>query len=97
MIQPQRTGKVMSITIELSKTTEARLREQAVAKGVDITGYASELLERAVSQASPTTSGKGSLEAWDNFVASMRDWGKKLPAGHFVDDSRESIYEGRGE
>ena len=38
------------------------------------------------------------VAAWDAWVANMRDWGtKNLPPGHFVDDSRESIYEGRGE
>lgn len=35
--------------------------------------------------------------AWDRFLAETREWSKALPPGHFVDDDRESIYEGRGE
>jgi hypothetical protein len=36
--------------------------------------------------------------AWQEMVAKWRDWARaNLPPGHVVDDSRESIYEGRGE
>lgn len=81
----------MSITIELSKSAEATLRQQATAKGRDVAGYASELLEKAVSGISPEASHQPNLEAWNSFVAGMREWGKKLPARHVVDDSRESM------
>jgi hypothetical protein len=38
------------------------------------------------------------LAAWDAWVADMRNWSAThLPPGHTLDDSRESIYEGRGE
>jgi hypothetical protein len=38
------------------------------------------------------------VAAWEALVASMREWAEKnLPPGHIVEDSRESIYEGRGE
>lgn len=38
------------------------------------------------------------LAALESFIAGMTAWtGKHLPPGHVVDDSRESIYEGRGE
>jgi len=36
------------------------------------------------------------LEAWNAFVAGMTAWGEKnLPPGHFVDDSREAMYDDR--
>jgi hypothetical protein len=36
--------------------------------------------------------------ALNSFIRSMQEWGTKhIPPGHVVDDSRESIYEGRGE
>lgn len=36
---------------------------------------------------------RAAFEAW---VKGMREWAEKnLPPGHVVDDSRESIYEGR--
>jgi len=34
--------------------------------------------------------------AWRAWAAGIQQWGKAhLPPGHVVDDSRESIYEGR--
>ena len=36
-------------------------------------------------------------KAWQEFLAAGREHAKSLPAGHVVDDSRESIYDGRGE
>ena len=35
--------------------------------------------------------------AWQRFLAAGREHMKTLPEGHALDDSRESIYSGRGE
>jgi len=38
------------------------------------------------------------MAALESFIAGMTDWvSKNVPPGHFVDDDRESIYQGRGE
>jgi hypothetical protein len=48
--------------------------------------------------ASPQLTPAQRLAAWQTWVASMREWGERnLPAGHIIDDSRENIYQGRGE
>lgn len=45
-----------------------------------------------------SSSSKERLAAWDARVADLRSWSTAhLPPGHTVDDSRESIYEGRDE
>ena len=36
-------------------------------------------------------------KAWQEFLEAGREHAKSRPSGHVVDDSRESIYEGRGE
>jgi hypothetical protein len=36
-------------------------------------------------------------ERFEAMLAEGRRWATDLPPGHVVDDSRESIYEGRGE
>jgi hypothetical protein len=38
------------------------------------------------------------MAALESFIAGMTDWvSKNVPPGHFIDDDRESIYQGRGE
>lgn len=93
----------MPITLSLSPGTEAKLRERAAASGQDVSRYASELIEQAVSDCPPSASPACQpataqrLAAWEAFVTGMREWGRGLPPGHTVDDSRERIYAGRGE
>jgi hypothetical protein len=88
------------IRIELSDETEARLRERAAAEGKDPADLALQAVEEKLASGNGS-SGQGSSEtragAWTRFTASMHDWTRCLPAKHEVDDSRESIYEGRGE
>ena len=90
----------MAITLQFTPEMEAKLRERAAAEGkapavVALEAVAEKLAvpngpnqEAAVQQR---------LDAWNRFVAAMREHGRRLPPGHFIDDSRESIYEGRGE
>jgi hypothetical protein len=93
----------MTITISISTQAEALLRERAAAQGEEIGRVAAQLLERAVSGDGKNGHGQLTGErgervaAWNSFVAGMQEWGKTLPAGHVVDDSRASIYAGRGE
>jgi len=91
----------LAVSLRLSKHATEELTERAASSGQDVSAVASELIERAVTTKTdatqqPTLAQR--LAAWDAWVAGMREWGaKNIPAGHFVDDSRESIYEGRGE
>lgn len=87
----------MALQIELPPETEARLREQAAAAGKDPAAFAREAVEEklAVSSEATTESSKLSVE---QRIAEWMAWAEShAPIGHDVDDSRESIYEGRGE
>jgi predicted transcriptional regulator len=103
----------MTLTISLPPAVEAILREQAAVTGKDITTLVREAVEQrfALPQSEQAVVEKWSSQgktrsmtpadreqAWQAWVAHLRNWGAAhLPAGHHVDDSRESIYEGRGE
>lgn len=87
----------MTLQIKLTPEIEARLREQAAAAGKDIAEVAREVLREglcldAEPDDGPTKlSREQRLATWRDFVADAK------PLGYIVDDSRESIYEGRGE
>lgn len=92
----------MTITISVSHRVETKLKEGAAAKGTNVNQYVTDLLEEAVTSTSPVSSSKtlptnDQLAAWNNFVSEMTRAGRNLPAGNSIDDSRESIYAGRGE
>jgi len=90
----------MSLNIQLTPEVEAKLRARAEAEGKDPAAFALEAVTEKL--AGPNGSGSHAaahdrLDAWERFVTEMRQHAKNLPPHHFVDDSRESIYEGRGE
>lgn len=91
----------MTLTLELPTETEKRLQAKAGAKGLSIKSYLEELVRndldsQEASGSSPNdASGTLSAEQW---IAEHRALAKRhAHITHFVDDSRESIYAGRGE
>ncbi len=91
----------LSLMLRLSSQTREKLAQRAAARGKDMASVASDIIEQAVAASAnsderDTTAQRAA--AWEAWVSEMRLWGKDhLPPGHIVDDSRESIYEGRGE
>jgi hypothetical protein len=90
----------MSVIVNLAPDTERRLREKAAQKGQTIEQYLGQLAEESAAspavgqEPSPARSDKTPEEwvaEWLAWVASHR------PGPVIADDSRESIYEGRGE
>lgn len=87
----------MTLQIPLSPEAEGKLREQAAAAGKDLATFVREAVEEMVDQGNGSRLGNGSLppakwsEEWHTWAAGH----KRLD--HVVDDSRESIYAGRGE
>lgn len=85
----------MNLTLHLTPETEAKLREQAAQCGKSLETLALEALEEKLADEDASSRMLPS-EVWtarfDEFLAT-------LPRSNatFVDDSRESIYEGRGE
>jgi hypothetical protein len=53
---------VMTIQLPLTPETEARLRQQALAAGVDITSYILEALEEKLSEGSHATNGSSTSD-----------------------------------
>lgn len=89
----------MTFHIPLSSEAEARLREYAEAAGKPISAVIAEAIEEKLAdmedEAGDRVSRPRSKEQW---LKEFREWvGSHKPVSHFVDDSRESIYEGRGE
>jgi hypothetical protein len=88
----------MTLNVSISAEAEAKLAAQATAVGRDPASLASDILERAVLSApSESHRAAATLAAWDKFAVLMQEYTKSLPQGHVVDDSRETIYAGRGE
>lgn len=87
----------MTLHISLSPESEARLRERAAVAGKDPATYARETLEEQLgSSQNPQT--EGTPLPPNQRVAEFLNWvAGHRPVGHNVDDSREAIYEGRGE
>jgi hypothetical protein len=86
----------MTVTIDLPPETEARLREQAKAKGAKLEDYLGQLARRWANENVQVFYGTAKtpeqrVADWIAFVKSH----EHITA--VADDSRESIYEGCGE
>lgn len=89
----------MTLHIPLSSEAETRLREYAAAVGKPISMVIAEAIEEKLAdfddEAAERSRRPRSKEQW---LKEFREWVEShKPVSHFVDDSRESIYEGRGE
>jgi len=90
--------ETIELKLRLSKQVTQKLSERAAQSGRDVAGVASDLIEKAVAEPAVAADLAQRITAWESWVAGMRKWGREhFPPGHAVDDSRESIYEGRGE
>ncbi len=84
------------MTLKLSSEIEAKIRERADASGQDVEAFVLEAIAEKIADADLLASPAS---------RNNEEWMKKLRAcidlhpvvTHFVDDSRESIYAGRGE
>ena len=85
----------MTLTLSFPPETEARLRERAAASGKDVETIVREAVDQTLAAEANTPRSDRSAEEW---VAEFMTWvNSHPPVTHFVDDSRESIYAGRGE
>lgn len=80
--------------LNLPPTTEAILRHRAIAAGKDVETFAIQILQEL---AQVEFEAKPPIRSHDEWVAALREWSSSHPrTNRLVDDSRESIYEGRG-
>lgn len=87
------------LNIPLSPEKEARLRELAAAAGKDVTEYVLEVVEEDLALAEPFPQvGTESPQKHQQWESDLDAWASSHPRLHSIaDDSRESIYAGRGE
>jgi hypothetical protein len=84
----------MTLHLTLSPETEAKLRQQAEQSGQDVDAFVLQAIAEKLAEAEhipPAANGDKWREKLQKIIAMHPD------VTHFVDDSRESIYAGRGE
>jgi len=85
----------MTVTFSLPPEVEARLRERAAAAGKDVATLVREAVEEKLLAGERAAGPARSVEQWEQeFDSWVRG---RPPVAHPIDDSRESIYAGRGE
>ena len=90
----------MTVTLHLPPETEQQLQARAAQRGQTLEAYLVELVQRSLSQAPPSpapaaSTGPANSDQWSR---EWRAWAASHPPLPLpVDDSRESIYAGRGE
>jgi hypothetical protein len=83
----------MTITLRLDAETESRLKEEAARNGLTVEEFIQRLAEQAVFGGRPAP-----VIPQRDWEAELRAWAASHPALPWpADDSRESIYAGRGE
>ncbi len=80
--------------LNLPPSTEAVLRQHAIAAGKDVESFAIQVLQQQLGDNEQT---KHTERDHDEWVAALKVWSNSHPRRtQIVDDSRETIYEGRG-
>jgi hypothetical protein len=89
----------MNLTIQLAPEIEAKLRKRADRSGKTIEEFVVRLAEEAVAADPKVLDPRDkSPEAIERWITEFRAWAASHKAtGVIADDSRDSIYEGRGE
>jgi hypothetical protein len=92
----------MTVTISLTPEVETMLRQAAIAAGKDVSTLVREALEEKL--VSSNGAKPRDAKPYDQWLTEFKSWMKDVaarsgtyPPGFVLDDSRESIYEGRGE
>ncbi len=85
----------MNVVLNLSLEVEVRLKDQAAAKGQKVEEFIADLLTEEV-RAGESKPPMLPVDQWNAKLAALLASTPQTNAA-FVDDSRESIYAGRGE
>lgn len=89
----------MTVTIDLPPDEERKLLSRAASHGQGVAEYIRRLVKQDLNafplaaEATP----EQRAAAWDHWIAQAAVAARNLPPGHLADDSRETIYAGRGE
>lgn len=84
----------VNLRIEVPANLELLLKQRAQQSGVPVEAF----VLQAVTERLAETEGRESSVSAEEFSLWLRQWSGRFPKlGHVVDDSRDSIYAGRGE
>lgn len=84
--------------LNIKPETYERLARKAAERNTTVEKLVEPVLEQLAGTETSALNTAQRVAAWEAWVSEMRAWGAaNLPAGHLVDDSRETIYDGRGE
>jgi hypothetical protein len=84
----------MTIRLELTPETEARLKAEARAKGLPLEKVAEQILKEALTERTPAR-GTMSVEEFHRMLDAMAEGSENLPDLPTESFSRESFYEDR--
>jgi hypothetical protein len=85
----------MTLTLHLPAETESKLRQQAELSGQDLSEFVLQAVSEKLADAEMQTQPASDNDEW---TKKLRTFIARHPVvNHFVDDSRDSIYAGRGE
>lgn len=85
----------MNVSINFPTEIETTLRRRAAAVGKDVETFVQEVVSEVLAEEASLQTGGGSH---DEFMATLREIIHLHPVSNgSIDDSRESIYAGRGE
>jgi predicted transcriptional regulator len=91
----------MTLTIILPPDTGARLQDQAAATGKDVSTLVREAIEEKLAADGTSPASNLPYAKWaSQFTAWMREVDQRAamyPSDYIADDSRDSIYQDRGE
>ena len=86
----------MTLELQLTSEAEAKIREQAAAAGQDVAAFVLQAVTEKLADAEARPAGiSQNGKEWSEQLRALIDLHPVVT--HFVDDSRESIYAGRGE
>lgn len=86
----------MNVSVQFPVDMENALRNTAAAAGKDVESFVRDVVAERLTEEAPSSAGR--RMSHEEFMARIRELValRGVPHGH-MDDSRESIYEGRGE
>ncbi len=88
----------MTLQVPLDEQSENRLREYAAATGKDVSSLVAEAIAEKLAILETEAGEQNRPRTTDQWIAELRAWAANHPRLDYVaDDSRESIYSGRGE
>jgi hypothetical protein len=85
----------MTLDLHLSSDTEAKIRQCAAASGQDVESFVLQAVTEKLSDAEPRPGVDSASAEWADTIRQLTNLHPVVT--HFVDDSRDSIYAGRGQ